>query len=204
MALKSRSKFKSCAARRKDLKGKGKGKSNVGAVHRPLACNPSSVFVLPASEAEDSAASFQGASDVSEHQRVQPMRQAKLLRVPIVDGDIEHQLVFPKGSNSSTSSTSSNSSSSSSSDSGSSSSSEDDCSEDDDVYVSGGSTISAAGSDSSSSSHVSLEPRPQPKKYRRTAVHSQGERVLDVEAISSDGCPVHMPGEGKYIIDSSN
>ena len=171
MALKSRSKFKSCAARRKDLKGKGKGKGScdVGPIHRPSDSNPSSVLVVRASEAEDSAASFQGPSDVSDHQRVQPMRQAKLLRVPIVDSDIEQQLVFPKGS----------SSSSSNSDGGSSSSPENDDSEDDDVYVSGGSTVSAASCDSSSSSHDSPEPQPQPKKYRRMAVHSQGERELE-------------------------
>ena len=55
MALKSRSKFKSCAARRKDLKGKGKGKgkSDVGPIHKPVDSNPSSVLVVPASEAED-------------------------------------------------------------------------------------------------------------------------------------------------------
>ena len=179
MALKSRSKFKSCAARRKDLKGKGKAKgtSDVGPIHRPVDSNPSSVLVVPASEAEDSAASFQGPSDVSDHQCVQPMWQAKLLRVPIVDSDIEHQLVFPKGSSSS-------SSNNNNSDSGSSSSPEDDDSQDDDVYVSGGSTVSAVGLDSSSSSHDSPEPQPQTKKYRRTAVHSQGERVLDVDATS--------------------
>ena len=57
-------------------------------IHRPVDSNPSSVLVVPASEAEDSAASFQGPSDVSDHQRVQPMRQAKLLRIPIVDSDI--------------------------------------------------------------------------------------------------------------------
>ena len=194
MGLKSRSKLKSCAARRKDLKGKGKGKgkSNVGPIHRPMDSNPGSVLVVLASEAEDSAASFQGPSDVSDHQRVQPMRQAKLLRVPIVGngdhGDIEQQLVFPKGS-----------SSTSSSDGGSSSSHENDDSEDDYVYVSGGSTVSAAGSDSSSSSHDSPKPQLRPKKYRRTAVHT-----LDVDAMSSDGCPVHMLSEGEYIIHSSN
>ena len=96
LALKSRSKFKLCAARRKDLKGKGKGKSDVGPIHRPVDSNPSSVLVVPASEAEDSAASFQGPSDVSDHHRVQPMRQAKLLRVPIVDSDIDHHWCFPK------------------------------------------------------------------------------------------------------------
>ena len=147
MALKSRFKFKSCAARRKDLKGKGKGKgkSDAGTVHKPLDSNASSVLVVPASEVEDNAASFQGPSDVSDHQRVQPMRQAKLLCVPIVDSDIEHQLVFPKGSGRSSSSNSS-SSSNISSDSGSSSSPKDDDCEDDDVYVSGDSTVSAAGS----------------------------------------------------------
>ena len=200
MALKSRSKFKSCAAWRKDLKGKGKGngKSDVGPIHRPVDSNPSSVVVVPASEAEDSVASFQGPSDVSDHQRVQPMRQAKLLRVPIVDSDIEQQLVFPEGGSSSSSSNSS------SSDGGSSSRPENDDSEDDDVYVSGGSTVSAAGSDSSSSSHDSPEPQPQSKKYRRTVVHSQGEWVLDVDAMSSNGCPVHMLNEGEYSLHSSN
>ena len=156
MGLKSRSKFKSYAARRKDLKGKGKGtgKPDVGPIHRAVDSNTGSVLVVPASEAEDSAASFQGPSDVSDDQRVQPMRQANLLRIPIVDSDIEHQLVFPKGSSSSssksssngTSSSSSNSSSShSSSDGGSSGSPKNDDCEDDDVYISGGSTVSAAG-----------------------------------------------------------
>ena len=202
MALKSPSKFKSCAARHKDLKGKGKGKgkSDVGPIHGPMDSNPSSVLVVPASETEDNAASFQGPSDVSDHQRVEPMRQEKLLRVPIVDGDIEQQLVFPKGSTSSMSS----GSSSSSNEGGSSSSPKNDDFEDDDVYVSGGSTVSAARSGSSSSSHDSLEPQLQPEKYRRTAVHSQRERVLHVDAMSSDGCPVHMLSEGEYNIHSSN
>ena len=195
MGLKSRSKFESYAARRKDLKGKGKakGKSDVEPIHRPVDSNPGSVLVVPASEAEDSAASFQGPSDVSDHQRVQPMRQAKWMRVPIVDSGIEQQFVFPKGRSSS--------SNSSNSDGGSSSNPENDDSED--VYVSGGSTVSAAGSDSSSSSHESPEPQPQPNKYRRTAVHSQGERVSDVDAMSSDGCSVHMLSEGEYNIRSS-
>ena len=75
-ALKSRSKFKSCAARRKDLKGngKGKGKCDVGPIHRPVDSNPGFVLVVLASEAEDSAASFHGPSHVGGHQRVQPMR----------------------------------------------------------------------------------------------------------------------------------
>ena len=195
MALKSRSKFKSCAAQRKDLKGKGKGqgKSDVGPIRRPVDSNLGSFLVVPPSEAEDSAASFQGPSDVSDHRRVQPMRQAKLLRVPIVHSDIEQQLVFLKGSTSSISS-----------DGGSSSSVENDDCEDDDMYMSGGSTASAAWSDSSSSSHDSPEPQLQPKKYRCTAVHSQGEQVLAVDAMSSDGCPVHKLTEGEYSIQSSN
>ena len=69
MGLKSRSKFKCCAAQRRDLKGKGKGKSDVGPIHRPVDSNPCSVLVVPALEAEDTAASFQGPSDVSDHQR---------------------------------------------------------------------------------------------------------------------------------------
>ena len=145
MGLKSWSKFKLCAARRKDLKGKGKGKSDVGPIHRPMVSNPGSVRVVPASEAKDNAASFQGPSEFSDHQRMQPMRQAKLLRIPIVDSDIEYQLVFPQGSSSS--------SSSSSNDNGSSSSPENDDSDDEDVYMSGGSTVSAGVSDSSPSSH---------------------------------------------------
>ena len=32
------------------------------------------------------------------------------------------------------------------------------------------------------------------------AVHSQGEQVLDVDAMSSDGCAVHMLSEGEYNI----
>ena len=125
MGLKSRSKFKSYAARRKDLKGKGKGtgKFDVGPIHRPVDSNTGSVLVVPASEAEDSAASFQGPSDVSDDQHVPPVRQAKLLRSPIVDSDIEHQLVFPKGSSNNSSSSSSSSRSSSSSSSSSSRSS---------------------------------------------------------------------------------
>ena len=212
MGLKSRSKFKSYAARRKDLKGKGKGtgKPDVGPIHRAVDSNTGSVLVVPASEAEGSAASFQGPSDVSDDQRVQPMRQAKLLRIPIVDSDIEHQLVFPKGSSSSSSRSRRNNNSSrsssnrSSSSGGSSSSPKNDNLEEDDVYISGGSTVSAAGLVSSSSSHDSPEPQPQPKKCRRTVVHSEGERVLDVDAMSSDGCPVHMLSEGEYNIHSSN
>ena len=58
MGLKPRSKFTSCTTWRKYLKGKGKGtgKSHVGTIHRPVDSNPSSVLVVLASEAEDSAA----------------------------------------------------------------------------------------------------------------------------------------------------
>ena len=72
------------------------------------------------------------------------------------------------------------------------------------MYVSRGSTVSAGGSDCSSSSHDSPELQPQPKKYRRTALQSQGERVLDVDGMSIDGCPAHMLSEGEYNIHSSN
>ena len=172
----------------------------MGIIHRLVVSNPSSVHVVPASEAEDSAASFQGPSEFIDHQRMQPMRQAKLLRIPIVDSDIEHQLVFPQGSSSSNSNSSSNINTS---DSGSSSKPENDDSDDEDMYMSGGSTVSAGGLDSSSSSHDSPEPQPQPKKYWRTAVHSEGKRVLDVDAVSRDGCPVHMLSEGEYSIHGS-
>ena len=72
------------------------------------------------------------------------MRQAKLLRIPIVDSAKEQQLVFPKG-NSSSSSSSSSVSGRSGSNGGSTSSPENDDFEDNDVYMRGGSTVSAAG-----------------------------------------------------------
>ena len=131
------------------------------------------------------------------------MRQAKQLRFPIVDSDIEHQLLFSEGS-SSAGSSSSSSKNNNTGDSGSSSSPEDDDSKDGGVYVSGGYTASAAGSDASSSFDYSPEPQPQPKKYLCTALHRQGGQVLDVDAMSTDGCPVHMVGEGEYNIHSSN
>jgi hypothetical protein len=62
------------------------------------------------------------------------------------------------------------------------------------VHLSGASTVSA--SDSSSSSSDNPEPQPQPKKYRRV--------VVDVDAMSSDGCPVQMLSEGDYSIHSSS
>ena len=190
LGLKSRATFKSCAARRKALKDKGKGKGRVGPIPQSRVSNPATVDI----------ASFQGPTGLNEQQRVQPMRRTKLARVPIVDSDIEQQLVCPRGSGSSSSNSSnssnssSRSSSSSSSDSGSSSSPEDNDSDDDAVHLSGASTVSA--SDSSSSSSDNPEPQPQPKKYRHV--------VVDVDAMSSDGCPVEMLSEGEYSIHSSS
>jgi hypothetical protein len=62
------------------------------------------------------------------------------------------------------------------------------------VHLSGASTVRA--SDSSSSSSDNPEPQPQPKKYRRV--------VVDVDAMSSDGCPVQMLSEGEYSIHNSS
>ena len=196
LGLKCRATFKSCAARGKALKGKGKGKGHVGPIPQSRVSNPATVDIVPPSEGEDSAASFHGPMGLNEQQRVQPMRRTKLAHVPIVDSDIEQQLVCPRGSGSSSSN------SSSSSDSGSSSSPEDNDSDDDAVHLSGVSTVSA--SDSSSSSNDNPEPQPQPKKYRRVVAHSPGGGVVDVDAMSSDGCPVQMLGEGGYIIHSSS
>ena len=194
LGLKSRATFKSCAARRKALKDKGKGKGRVGPIPQSRVSNPAAVDVVPPSEGEDSAASFQGPTGLNEQQRVQPMRRTKLARVPIVDSDIEQQLVCPHGSRGNSSNSSSSSSSSSSNDSGSSSSPEDNDSDDDAVHLSGASTVSA--SDYSSSSSDNPEPQPQAKKYRRV--------VVDVDAMSSDGCPVQMLSEGEYSIHSSS
>ena len=88
------------------------------------------------------------------------MRQAKLLRIHIVDSDIEHQLLFrPTSRNSGSSNNSSNNPNfSSSSDNGRSSSPARGGSNDDnDEYMCGGPTISAGFSDSCSSPD-SLEP----------------------------------------------
>ena len=112
---------------------------------------------------------------------------------------------FSRGGSSSTSTSSTSSTSSNNNnDSGSSSSPEIDDSDDDDANMSSGSTASSGGSDCASSSHDSPQAQPQPNKYRRTVVHSQRERVLDVDAMSSDGCPVHMLCEGEYSIHRSN
>ena len=89
LGLKSRATFKSCAARRKALKDKGKGKGRVGPIPQSRVSNPATVDIVPPSEGEDSAASFQGPTGLNEQQRVQPMRRTKLARVPNVDSDIE-------------------------------------------------------------------------------------------------------------------
>ena len=72
MCLKSRSKFKFCAAWRKDLKGRGKDKGiyNVEPIHRQVDSDPGSVFVVHPFDAEATAASLQDPSDVSDHKRV--------------------------------------------------------------------------------------------------------------------------------------
>ena len=199
LGLKSGATFKSCAARRKALKDKGKGKGRVGPIPQSRVSNPGTVGIVPPSEGEDSADSFQGPTGLNEHQRVQPMRRTKLACVPIIDSDIEQQLVCPRSNGSSSSS---NRSSSNSSDSECSSSFEYNDSDDDDVHLSGGSTVSASGSSSSSSDNP--EPQPQPKKYRRMVVHSPRGGVVDVDGMSSDGCPVQMLSEGEYNIHSSS
>ena len=115
MGLKSRSKFNSCAARRKALKenGKGKGKSDVVPIPPRGVSNPALVDIVPASGGEDSAAFFEGPRGLDEQQRVQRIRKAKLLRIPVVDSDIERSLVRPLANGSSSSNSSSSSSSSS-------------------------------------------------------------------------------------------
>ena len=70
-------------------------------------------------------------------------------------------------------------------------------------YISSGSTVSADSSDSSSSSAGSTEIPLRSKKYRRVAVHSRKE-VVDVDAMSSGACPVHMLSEGEYGIHTSS
>ena len=76
-------------------------KGRVGPIPQCRVSNPATVDIVPPSEGEDSAASFQGPTGLNEQQRVQPMRRTKLARVPIVDSDIEQQLVGPRGSGSS-------------------------------------------------------------------------------------------------------
>ena len=136
----------------------GKGTSDVGPIHGPVVSNSCSVHVVRGSKAEDTAAAFPGPSEFSDHRRLQPMRQATLLRMPIVDSNIEHQVVFPQGSSSNKSSNSSNNDNNNN-DSASSSSSKNDDFDDADLYMSDGSTVSADWSNSPSSSHDNPHPR---------------------------------------------
>ena len=117
--------------------------------------------------------------------------------IPIVDSDIEHQLVA-RGSGSSNSSGSISSSNNNRSSSGSSdsSSSEGPYGADLDnggqnlVDVSGGSTVSAADSDSSTSSGNHIEAPSRSKKYRRVAVHMGKDVVVET---SSEYVTAHPP-----------
>ena len=104
LGLKSRAQFKSCAAHRKALKT-GKGKRAAEAAPNP---NPNTAAngIIPSFEGDYSAASFQGPDVLATEQRVQPARKGKLMRIPIVDSDIEHQLEAPCSSSSSSSSSS--------------------------------------------------------------------------------------------------
>ena len=70
-------------------------------------------------------------------------------------------------------------------------------------YISSGSTVGGDSSDSSSSSAGSTEIPSRSKKYRRVAVHSRKE-VVDVEAMSSDACPVLMLSKGEYGVHTSS
>ena len=71
-------------------------------------------------------------------------------------------------------------------------------------YISSGSTVSASAdsSDSSSSSAGSTEIT-RSKKHRCVVVHSRKE-VVDVDAMSSDSCPVRMLREGEYGVHISS
>ena len=93
-------------------------------LNEPLTLHPNtaSIGIVPPSEGEDSAASFEGPHVLTNEQCVQPAQKAKLMRIPIVDSDITHQLVA-HGSNSSRSSRSSNNNSNNNSSSRSSDSS---------------------------------------------------------------------------------
>ena len=109
--------------------------------------------------------------------------------IPIVDSNIEHQLV-EHGSGSSSSS----SSASSSSDSSSEGPSRTDLDSGGQEAFSG-STVSATNYDSSSLSRSN--------KYRRVAVQI-GRDVVDVDAMCSDACPVHMLSKGEYSAHTSS
>ena len=51
----------------KALKDKGKGKGRVGPIPQSRVSNPGTVGIVPPSEGEDSAASFQGPMGLNEH-----------------------------------------------------------------------------------------------------------------------------------------
>ena len=170
----------------------GKGKCAAEAAPNPNP-NTASIGIIPSSEGEGSAASFQGPDVLATEQRVQPARKAKLMCIPIVDSDIEHQLEAPGSCNSRGSSTSS---------SNGDSSSEAPAGNDSD-NISGGSTVSANDSDSSSSPGSNTETPSRSKKYRRVVVHS-GKEVVEVGAMSSDACSVRMLSEGEYNVHTSS
>ena len=122
LGLKSRAHLKSCVARLK-APNTGKGERASEPVPNPNP-NTSSIGIVPPFEGDDSAASFRGPNVVTTERRVEPARKAKLMCIPIVDGDIEHELVAcGSSSSSSSSSRSSNSGSSKSSNISSSNSS---------------------------------------------------------------------------------
>ena len=199
LGLKSRAHFNSCAARRKALKT-GKGESGAEPAPDPNP-NTGSIGILLPSEGGDSAATFQGPHVLATEQRVQPARKAKLMRIPIGDSDIEHQLVAHGSRNSGSCSNNSSiiSSSSDRSNEGPRGVDLDYGGQD----VSGGSTVSANDSDSSSSSGSNTEIPWQSKKYRLVAVHI-GKEVVDVDAMSSDACPVRILSEGDHNVDTSS
>ena len=166
--------------------------------------NTSSIGIVPPSEGEDSAASFLSPNVLTRERPDQPTAKAKLMRIPTVDSDIEHQLVA-RGSNSSSSSSSNSSSASSSSNSSDSSSEGPSCTDSDnggqDVF--GGSTVSATDSDLSTSSGSNTKTPSGSKKYRRVAVHI-GKDVVDVDAMSSDACLLCMLSDGEYNVHISS
>ena len=157
LGSKSRAPFKSCAAHRKSLKT-SKGKR---AAEPASNCNPdtASIGIVPPCQGEISTTSFYGRDVPTTAQRFQPARKAKLMCIPIVDSDIEQQLVA-HGSSSSNSSDSSgsNSSGGSNSSDGSSEGPSGANSDNGGQDVSGASTISATNSDSSTSSGSNTEP----------------------------------------------
>ena len=69
--------------------------------------------------------------------------------------------------------------------------------------VCGGSTVSGNDSDSSTSTGNNTKTPPQSKKYRRVDVHI-GKEVVDVDAMSSDACPVRMLSEGECNVHTSS